>query len=448
MLFFQVLIVSVAAFAETNCPPSCDLDALQKRALVNAPELAIADSAIDENESQYDRARFAFLDLGDIEFEVAPTAARRGDIVHNAQGDISFAEEMGLWTQIRAQVGLALTPWWRIVEYWRAARQAVTMAERERDRAVIALRQRVEQSYLDAQVASASLRALRRAERIIDQALVVIEGMLDEDIGDVVESDRLRLEITRASLDARRIEAEHDRRRALARLRSLAALNRRDPIRIDELVMPADNLEPLEWHLEAARRSRPEVPLSLAGISAAQALLRARRAEFLPDLAIGAFYRLRETPVVDNQRNPYVSDPWNGVGLGYGLVYRWRLDFGVRVARLQQAQAQVAYARAMRHYALGGIAYEVERSFIQLEEALTVHRARLRSQERASQRLDAVLEEHRHGAAGSDTLTDAVRDWLSQETSLIQSAGRVARYRRRLLAATGRAGVESTNRER
>lgn len=446
-VFFQAVIASPPVAAQTQCPPVCGLDSLQRRALHNAPELDIAEADIEDDEARRSRARFAFLDLGSARIEASPTAMRRGDLVHNAQGDISFAEDVGLWTRIRAEIALAITPWWRIVEYWRAARQAVSMAERERDRGAIALSDRVERSFIAAQVARASVRTLRRAERVVDQALLTVERLLDDDIGRVVESDRLRLEITRSSLDARRIEAVYKARRALVRLRSLAGIDRATPLRLPGLDEISTELEPLSWLLEAARRSRPEVPLSLAAVSAARAIVQARRAEFVPELAVGAFYRFRDTPVVDNQSNPFVQDPWNGVGLGYGLVYRWRLDFGVRVARLQRARADVAYARAMRRYALGGIAYEVERAYTDLQEALTVHDARLRSRERAAQRLEAVLRDHQSGEADAETLTDAVMDWLNQEISLLRSTGRVSRNRGRLRTATGRREIAELDHE-
>jgi outer membrane protein TolC len=440
---FVHVFVSVIAFALPSgsafgeCPPACDLDGLRARALARAPEIAEAEARVDLSEARLDEARFAALDVGRVDLGAYPTALRQGDMLHSAQPDITFSDEMGLYATIRVEALLAITPWWLIVELWRAARGGVEMSSQEleiaRSRAIFA----VDRAYRDAQVASAVVVALRRARHAVERSLAHIQRLLDEDLPGAEETDRLRFVVMVSSLEARQSHAERDRRLAMARLRQAAGLRPTVRLTISPLETDLTDLAPLDWYLETARRHRPEVRLSLAGIRASSSLVRARQAELVPELAVGLYYGFRRAPLIDDQTSPFVDDPWNGMGIGYGMIYRWTPNPGVRASRIAQARADLAYARAMRRHALGGVAYQVEEAYINAAEDDVVLRARASALAIARDRLDEATASHRSNQSDARDLSRASRDHVEQEIAHLRATGRALVSRSQLALSTG-----------
>lgn len=435
-----VMIAAYGTDALGECPPTCDLQGLRDRALARAPDIAGAEARVDWSEARLDEARFAALDLGRVDLGVYPAAFRQGDMVHSAQPDISFSPEMGLYDTIRIEALLAITPWWLIVELWRAARDGVEMSTHELDMARSRALFEVDRAYRDVQVATAVVRSLRRARQAVSQSLAHVEHLLDDDLPGADETDRLRFVVMISALEARQSNADRDRRLSLARLRRAAGLRPGVRVSIDPLDVGVDELAeiaPLEWHFEAARHHRPEVRLSLAGVRASRSLVRARQAELVPELAVGLFYGFRRAPLVDDQRSPFVDDPWNGMGIGYGMIYRWTPSPGVRASRIAQARADLSYAHAMRRHALGGVAYQVEEAFINAAEDVIVLRARANALEIARNRLNEATDLHSRAQSDARDLSRASRDHVDQEIAYLRATGRALVSRSQLELATG-----------
>jgi outer membrane protein TolC len=434
------LAICWSAPAEAECPPRCDLASLIDLAESTGPGIASAEARVGEAEAVRSEAYAAPLDLGSASVSASPAATHSGDPAHSEGTDESFSSEMGLLFGLRIEVGLVLTPWWRIATYWRASRAAVELSRGELERTRAETRLAVERAYRDAQVAVASAELLRLAQRALRQELARIETALAMDLAGASEQDRLRLLIDQTGLDARRVQVRRDRHVALARLRRLSGLQHGVRIEIDELGQEVPPPPPLDWCLEAARLNRPEVRMTFAGIRATEALVSARQSEFVPDLAIGAYYAYRTIPVSDDQMTSFAHDPWNGAGFGYGLVYQWELGIGARVARLRQARADVEAARAMRRFALGGVAYEVEDAHARATEDAATLEARRQARDIARSWLDRVRGEHARREADADALSDAFGMWMSQELAYVRALARLHQGRAELARATGTAG--------
>ncbi len=441
--FILVLAAASPDVALAQCPPNCDLDDLRTLALRNAPEVDRSEADIDFSRAQLDQARYAALDLGSAALTAAPTALHRGDMIHSFGEDVSLSDEMGLWVTLNIDLAIALTPWWTLAEYWRAARHAVDMSEREAERLRAATVLAVDLASREVQLNEAVLTALRRARRAVQQAHNHIDHLLEEDLPGAVEADRLRLVIVLSEFDARRVQVQSARRRATARLRRLVGLRREVALDLPSLPDAAPPQSPLEWHLETARHLRPEVRLTVAALSAARSLLRARQSEFVPLLAIGGYYNFRSTPVVDDQHNPYARDPWNGYGFGYGLAYRWTPSVGERMGRLGRARADIARARAMRRFALGGITYEVELAWVAVQENRDQLETRRLALSASSRRFEALLVEQRRGQVPASELADGARDWVNSEIGVLRSRARFLQSISRLDVASGRATSET-----
>src|SRR5690606_38747333 len=68
-------------------------------------------------------------------------------------------------------------------------------------------------------------------------------------------------------------------------------------------------------------------------------------------------------------RNPFVRDPGNYLLFGAGIGMRWKLDFFAQSTRVDQARARLQEVQATERFALGGIATEVEKAYLEAVDA-------------------------------------------------------------------------------
>jgi outer membrane protein TolC len=420
--------------ARADCPPRCDLSDLRRLAQARAPENRQAQAVLDGHHARREEAYLTPLNLGRFELRAAPTGLRRGDGHHHLQDDISFSlnQDLGLWVTLRAQVGLALTPWWQLVHLWRAAKAAVTMGEQEAAMAARGVNAQVDAAFFDLHLAQASQRVLRLARQRGQETVDHVEQLLDDDEPGAVEGDRLQLLMLLANVESQLALVNRDRHRALRRLRRLTGLTEGTPVFLPPFEAPpategAGELAPLSWFMETARRLRPEVGLSLAANRAARALVDVGTAKFAPDLVVGAFYSFAEAPVVDDQSSPFMYDPWNSRGLGYGLLLRWHAALGQQWARREQARADVERARAMHRLALGAVALEVEQAYLAVDEQRRAVAALSAVRQRANER----YREHQRQGVGSSSAPDRwrgpLKEWLQAELALLRAQNRLQR---------------------
>ena len=88
-----------------------------------------------------------------------------------------------------------------------------------------------------------------------------------------------------------------------------------------------------------AERSRTELKMLDAAIEAQRAKVGIEYARFFPDIAVAGTASFAYSSVAADSHNPWLSDPYNGGGIGGALVIDYPLDFGVDAERYQEAQA-------------------------------------------------------------------------------------------------------------
>ena len=106
-----------------------------------------------------------------------------------------------------------------------------------------------------------------------------------------------------------------------------------------------------------------------AAVGVRQALLDVSRSAFFPDLFIAGRIGYGTAPNRDKQDNPFVSDRFNFLSGGAVLGLRQSLNLPMLHAKNQQAQAEYQQILNQREQARMGVALEVEKNYLEVEEA-------------------------------------------------------------------------------
>jgi outer membrane protein TolC len=192
---------------------------------------------------------------------------------------------------------------------------------------------------------------------------------------------------------------------------------------VDDMPLTAIDKEPrpLSYYVELARSGRPDVRALNAGLAARRSAEDLELARMFPDLALVGTLNWANATSVDDPDNFFYSDPFNGFGAGIGALLTIPIDYPLKLARLDRAQAERREMEARRRQALGGIGLEIERAYTQLQEA----RARMavsKGGERAARAwLVATYQNLMLGLVEPKELTDALLAFFTLKLRSLQA---------------------------
>ncbi len=304
-----------------------------------------------------------------------------------------------------------------------AAEAGVEAARNQEAAAVAELDLNVSRAYFGLKLAREIESTLSEGLSYVKQAEEMVQKDLDEGGGNMTISDKLRLQTTRAEVEAQLFEVGRGGGIAVNALKALIGPTGPQTVEVD-----SDPLEkrtvprrPLSFYEEQARLSRPEVRALDYFVRARRKLADLEFARQLPDLVIVATATFAYANSVDDPKNAFLNDPFNVLTGGVGAMLRMPLDFGPRNARASQAMAQAEQAAFKRREALGGIAFEVSRAYIELNEAENRMNT-LATGEKLSRRwMTSIVQKLDLGLAETREVTDALRSYFTMRVRYLQS---------------------------
>jgi outer membrane protein TolC len=165
---------------------------------------------------------------------------------------------------------------------------------------------------------------------------------------------------------------------------------------------------PRAYYEDQARIARPEVRALDHLVASKQALADLERRKQYPDLVLMGTAAYAYASSVDNPVNAFANDPFNTLSAGLAAAIRMPLDLGVRNARAARLRAEADETALRRREALAGVAFEVQRAYGELTEALERLQA-VRAGERAAKSwITAVTVNFTSGLAETKDFTDAL----------------------------------------
>lgn len=345
------------------------LEQCLERAERSYPSIDEARARVSQVRAQLDQARTAPFSNFNTTAGLAAAPSLHGTHIYSQSTDISLSDNMGLAWQVNVEGTVPLWTFGKIANVVDAANANVRVKQHEVRKSKNELRRSVVQAYYGVLFARDALSILIDAEDRIDKHLEKLDAQIEEQEADEVSLYKMKM--YRAELEARESELRKEEAIALSGLRFLVAAGDQWDVVDEPMPQPEHRMGPLSHYLSAARIHRPEVNMARAGVMAREAQLRMENARFLPDIGLTLTAGWSQAPEITDQLNPFVRDPGNYLRYGAALGLSWKLDFLPQAARRAEARAKLDEMRATERYALGGVAVEVEKAYVQARDAET-----------------------------------------------------------------------------
>lgn len=129
--------------------------------------------------------------------------------------------------------------------------------------------------------------------------------------------------------------------------------------------MPDD----LKNYIKNAIELRPEFIQLKGGLNAKNALIKAEKSNFYPQLFIGITASIADASNRDRVTNPFIYDYFRH---SYGAAFlglKWSFDFGITKGKVNEAQAEYNKLLEKKRFADEAIPLEVTKAYLDLEEA-------------------------------------------------------------------------------
>lgn len=422
----RFLVALAAPALAAAAPVRLTLDQLLGYASTN-PGVAAAREAVGSFEARLSEARRAILPQGTFTALVAPAPEVRclpseALCVQTSTTDVNQFAIGGVFTRLDLKLAQPLYTFGKLDSARRAAEAGVQATEAQLAIARRDIGYDVTRAYYGLKLARDILFTIEEGQDYLRKVIARVEEQLDTGKGDATESDRLRLRVLEAEIDARVGEARRLADTTLAVLRTLAS-GAPSEFDIDEgpLEVREVRLGDVARYVELARRSRPEARALDAGVRARRALEDLEFARFWPDLALVGQLAWGYAPSVDDPENLFASDPFNTFSAGFGAVLTLGLDHPLKLSRFRRAQAETRELMQRRRQALDGIELEVEKTVAELAEAQARMDATRRGEKAARSWLVATYQNLMLGLVEPKELTDALLAFFTLRLRYLQS---------------------------
>jgi outer membrane protein TolC len=324
-------------------PPVCgpiDLDAAMALSLEYSDELAIrrAEVALARSDLAIAQA-LRIVPNASATVIAGPTPEARGNVVNSPDSSRSL-DGLGPFGRIDVQVVQPLFTWGRLDAASEAATAGVeARTDMVRDTANL-VQLRVVQLYWGAALARQLLVIAAEVKKSLATAGKRITESLEKADGTVLLSDRYRIDLFRAVLEAREADAQNGLDQARIGLAAIIGLEPQTLVLKDEPLSETGGALPAEAAaLAYAESQRPDLQALDSAIAARGAEVKAAEAEMLPQFFAGGFFTFGYAPNRDIQTNPWVRDDVNLLAGGVVVGFRQDLAFPMLVAKVRQARA-------------------------------------------------------------------------------------------------------------
>lgn len=302
---------------------------------------------------------------------VGPAPAAHGTVTDSPNSNRSLAD-LGPFGRIDVKAVQPLYTWGRL----QAASDAAGAGRRAREELTAdtegQIRQRVVQLFGGIALAERLLALAEDVQRALATARAHVDEALEARSGQVLLSDRHRLELFGALVTLRAAEAT----RGLAQARvGLAATLGVDPeaLVLRDQPLPADaGAAPDRAAARAdAEARRHDLRALDQALQAREAEVRAEEAALRPQLFAAGQLAFGYAPNRDVQRNPWVLDEFNAFEVGVVLGVRQDLAVPLRSARAEKAAAERATLQRQREGLARLVAVQVDAAIADIEAART-----------------------------------------------------------------------------
>jgi outer membrane protein TolC len=337
-----------------------------ERALETSPEIheALADELVAA--SQHNRAQTGRLPTASLTALLSPITAARGNAVNGRTDN----NDLGIFSEGDLKVIQPLYAFGRLRNEIRAARQGLLASEAATHKARHAVIFAIKELYYNLLLSHQIKELLDDSQENFAKALATIEERLDNDEGNATEQDLLRLRIGVASIAQEQLTLERAIAVTGSALKRHLRIEAKTPFQLASTQLNTVNvrLKPLDFYLSQADQHRPEIAQIEAGLAARQARLAATRSQYYPAIFLAGGFEYSVAPNRDDQESPFAKDFNFFRGPGVALGLHWQVDFWQTRSEVAERAAQVHQLTAQKDAAVSGIALDIERRYLEVQE--------------------------------------------------------------------------------
>jgi outer membrane protein len=420
-LFFILLLMSQALMAKT----SLSLDEAIQLALAHDPRIEEKRAFVRKAQSMLDEAEgsggwrygadsflaFAkgvdggFFDGGAETCTTLPCTPR--------DDTYDFNDGLSLWAGLTFSIVKPLATFGRLENFQKAAQNNILIKQQDVELQRDSIRLYVVKAYYGYLAARDGRFLLEDTHKRLESALELVNQWLDQDKGNVSQSDRYALESGLGLVESFLAEAKGIEAIAMEGLKLLTGLQSEtvEPKdrRLSPLPLPDQSAE--EW-VELALENRPEFRQVEAGLAARRALVEATRADKKPVVFAGVAGSLAYAPGRDRLDNPHITDIYNHVALSPVLGMRWEWEPGAQSARVAQAQADLEALIHKASFARQGIPFQVREQYYLLQSKFESIQAMKSSAQAARRWMIAAYADFEAGLEEADKILTAMQVYV------------------------------------
>lgn len=297
----------------------------------------------------------------------------------------------------------------------------------------------VKRAYYGYLAAHDGLLLLEDVKKRVDGTIDMVQQWLKDENGTVTQSDLYALQSGSALIARYLDETGALEKVALDGLKVLTGAGLSSDLTVADRAltpvdMPAMDLPALE---QQALAQRPEMTQVEAGLRARRALVAANKANGKPNVYAGAAGLLSYAPNRDHLDNPYISDPFNDIGLTPVVGLKWDWTGGVQSAQVKQAEAELNALIAKAAQAREGIPYQVAEQYYQVQ-AYHDAVAHMADASRSARRwMIASFADFEAGQEKGDKVVTALQSYVLAHTDYLQTVFDYNMHVAQLLKVTG-----------
>lgn len=325
----------------------------------------------------------------------------------------------GALVQLNLRITQPLYTFGKLTAAWDLGQTGLDIASAQSDGVRLDHQLNLLRAYFGLKSARAALDTVKEGHEQVTKWVKQMDIDLEAGKGSASEIDLMRLKVAESQIELILIDLERTIGSTLAALRYLVQDNTVD-VDEDDLALWNEENHPLDYYLEAALRSRPELRVLRATGQGAQLYKKLRIAELLPNFGLIVNFGYGYAGGVQDPNHGFMSR-LNYLGAGVGLGMNWSLDVGPRIARLQRAISDVNVFESRKRELLGGGALEIERAYNDVREA----KRRLKTAEVAERRargwLQGIKQSIDVGTAEGRDMNDALRTYFEQHIAVLRA---------------------------
>lgn len=446
-LFTSFQAVFAADF-EADKKPALGLDDCIRLALKSAPELGEAQADIELTSSKLAEAkgyRYPQLEVLSL-FGPAPQARKEDLLLLKTDKSFSF-NEITWFASTDATLIQPLYTFGKISENMKAATHGIEVDRSRKEQKAHEITLKVREYYYGLMLAREMKELIQEVQEILVKSREKAKKLLDQGSDSVEEMDIYKLDTFAGAAQKYLEEAQKGEKLALSALKARLGMtqNASLEINVERLVMVDVVVPEFDFFVEKARERRPEFKQVREGLKARGALVEAAKAQYYPDIFLGALFSWAYADDRDRVKNPYINDQFKHVNGGVALGARWKLDFGITGAKVAGEQAQYNRLLSTKEYADANIPLQIKKYYLELKEAENSAKATRTAYTNAKKWAVTAVANFDFGVGPAKEIFEALQMYAQMRGAYFQSIYNYRIARSGLDYATGEAPLPDSN---